>query len=293
MGKLFEMIKVRVALVSLKSDLAQQILTRMTKQQSGDVGLVDVVAYDDLALCRSALDAGEINAVCLDAAGSAPEQIEDFIGSVRFKHPLVSLCLVGTDSYLKKLPGFRDSTKTRLSHYFHLREDADPLEDEIGAVRDLFVADRVKSSALGHCETTPGRMRSTAHDYDVFLSYANADVSTALSLYDKIRAAGYRVYMTPKVDKREDSAWEEVRLALRGAQELWLLLSPNSQGNEWVTTEWGTAWSWKIPTCIFLYRCDRDAIPGRLLGANCFDVHRCDEAIKARLGHLPKRCGTV
>jgi hypothetical protein len=288
MGKLFEAVKVHVALVGLKSDLVQRVLTRMTERRNGDVGLVVVVMYDDLALCRSALDDGEINAVCLNAAEFAPAQLEDFLGSVRFKYPLVSLCLVGPHSHLEKLPGFRDSAKARLSHYFRLREDADSLEDEIGVVRDLLVADQVKSSALGHYETTPGRMRSTVHDYDVFLSYANKDVSTALLLYDKIRAAGYRVYMTPKVDKREDSAWEEVRLALRGAQELWLLLSPDSQGNEWVTTEWGTAWSWKIPTCIFLYRCSRDAIPERLLGENCFDVHQCDDAIKARLGHLPK-----
>lgn len=293
MGQLFEAVKVRIVLVGLNSGLAQRIVARMTSRHGGDVGIVEVAVCDGLAPCRTALEGGEINAVCLHAAEFAPEQIEDFVGSVRFTHPLVSLCLVGPHSHLEKLPGFRDSTKERLSHYFRLREDADPLEEEIGVLRDLLVADQVKSFALGRYETTPGRMRSTAHDYDVFLSYANTDVSTALMLYDKIRAAGYRVYMTPKIDKREDSAWEEVRLALRGTQELWLLLSPDSRGNEWVTTEWGTAWSWKIPICIFLYQCARDAIPERLLGENCFDVHQCDDAIKARLGHLPKRRGNT
>jgi hypothetical protein len=294
MGQHFEAVNVQVALVGLDCDLAERIEARMKECRSGDVGVVEVMAaYEKLPDCRSALDAGKINAICLNAAKFPSRQVEEFIGSVRFTHPLVSICLVGRNYYLERLPDFRDPAKERLRHYFRLREDVTPFEDEVGAVRDLLVADRVKSAALNYYETTPGRMRSAAHNYDVFLSYANADLPTASVLYNKIRAADYRAYMTPEVDKHEDSAWEEVRLALRGTQELWLLLSDDSRGNEWVTTEWGTAWSWEIPICIFLHGCSRNDIPERLKEYNSFFVYQCDDVIKARLGHLPKRRGST
>lgn len=91
-----------------------------------------------------------------------------FIAHIRAEHPHVAFCLVGTHSYLKELPGFHSlktstangapSWKERFGHYFKLHTDLDETDFEIeaGLVRDLFVADSIKSRALGLYQTIPG-----------------------------------------------------------------------------------------------------------------------------------------
>jgi hypothetical protein len=43
--------------------------------------------------------------------------------------------------------------------------------------------------------------------------------------------------MAPKVLKPGDDFAEEIRLALHGSHELWLLVSPSSAKSEWVISE--------------------------------------------------------
>jgi len=79
--------------------------------------------------------------------------------------------------------------------------------------------------------------RNARYDYDVFLSYSNDDTDAANMLHKKIVDAGYKVFMAPKVLKPGDDFAEEIRLALHGSHELWLLVSPSSAKSEWVISE--------------------------------------------------------
>lgn len=74
---------------------------------------------------------------------------------------------------------------------------------------------------------------------------------------------------------------EEIRRSLKGSREVWLLVSPSSLNNEWVTTEWGAAWALEKKIIPILFRCDIDALPARLKGLQCIDFHRYDELISA------------
>jgi hypothetical protein len=78
------------------------------------------------------------------------------------------------------------------------------------------------------------RARAAQYEYDVFLSYSSADTTEAQMLHDKIKSAGLRVFMAPKALKPGDDFAEEIRLALHGARELWLLVSPSISKSEWV-----------------------------------------------------------
>ncbi len=122
--------------------------------------------------------------------------------------------------------------------------------------------------------------RNARYDYDVFLSYSNDDTDEARMLHDKITDAGCRVFMAPKVLKPGDDFAEEIRLALLGSHELWLLVSPSSAKSEWVVSEWGAAWALGKRIVPILHRCAPESLPSRLARHHCIDLHRCDELIQ-------------
>ena len=85
--------------------------------------------------------------------------------------------------------------------------------------------------------------------------------------------------MAPKVLKPGDDFAEEIRMALLGSLELWVLVSPSSASSEWVITEWGAAWALAKKIVPILHRCAHDSLPMRLQKLQCIDLHRCDELI--------------
>ena len=124
------------------------------------------------------------------------------------------------------------------------------------------------------------QFRRSKHDYDVFLSFAEADRAEAEILHEKVLAAGGRIFMAPKVLVPGDDFAEEIRAALAGARELWLLVSPASAKSEWVISEWGAAWVLKKRIVPVLHRCAPDALPERLRKLQAIDLHRADELIR-------------
>jgi hypothetical protein len=126
------------------------------------------------------------------------------------------------------------------------------------------------------------KVREQKYNYDVFLSYSDLDRDEANSIYEAISSLGGRVFMAPKViDPGEDFA-EEVRQALAGSKELWLLVSPNSIKSEWVISEWGAAWVLKKRIVPILLRCAPDTISERLRRLQCIDMHKCFDFIKQK-----------
>jgi hypothetical protein len=123
--------------------------------------------------------------------------------------------------------------------------------------------------------------RQARYAYDVFLSYAGADTSEAQSLHDKIVAADLKVFMAPKVLKPGDDFAEEIRMALLGSRELWLLVSPSSSSSEWVISEWGAAWALGKRIVPILHRCGPESLPARIQKLQCIDLYRSDELIRS------------
>jgi hypothetical protein len=142
--------------------------------------------------------------------------------------------------------------------------------DELDAWRKVQLEEHFREQA-----------RKARYKYDVFLSYSASDTLEAQSLHDKILAAGGQVFMAPKILKPGDDFAEEIRMALLGSRELWLLVSPSASSSEWVISEWGAAWALGKRIIPILHRCAPESLPARLQKLQCIDLHRVDELMKA------------
>ncbi len=124
--------------------------------------------------------------------------------------------------------------------------------------------------------------RAAKYSYDVFLSYSARDRAIALPIRDKLHSAGARVFMAPKSLEPGDDFAAEIRQALHGSAEVWVIMSPNSLNSEWVTTEWGAAWVLDKRTVPILHRCDIPQLPERLKRLHCVDAGDVSEMIKKK-----------
>jgi hypothetical protein len=140
--------------------------------------------------------------------------------------------------------------------------------DELDAWRNVQMEEHFRQQA-----------RQAKYTYDVFLSHATPDGAEANGIRDKVVAAGHRVFLAPKALQPGDDFAEEIRLALLGSRELWLLVSPSSSKSEWVISEWGAAWALNKRIVPILHRCGPEALPARLARLQCVDLHRLDEVI--------------
>lgn len=122
--------------------------------------------------------------------------------------------------------------------------------------------------------------RKEKYNYDVFLSYSTADSIEAGEIRDKIEAEKHTVFMAPKDIRPGDDFAEEIRQALLGARDLWLLVSTSSSSSEWVATEWGAAWVLGKRIVPILHRCAPESLPPRLAKLHCIDLHRCDKLVE-------------
>lgn len=140
--------------------------------------------------------------------------------------------------------------------------------EELDAWRKVQIEERFRQEAL-----------KARYAYDVFLSYSSVDHEEALALHDKIVQSGHKVFMARKALTPGDDFAEEIRLALHGSRELWLLVSPSSSKSEWVISEWGAAWALAKRIVPILHRCSPESLPDRLAKFHAVDFHRCDELI--------------
>lgn len=123
------------------------------------------------------------------------------------------------------------------------------------------------------------RAEQARYDYDVFLSYASANIEQAEGLHAKLKAAGLRVFMAKKSLEGGDDFAEEIRKALIGSKQILLLVSPTSIASEWVITEWGAAWVLGKKIRPILYQCPPSMLSDRLRKLHCTDLHDVDHMI--------------
>lgn len=116
--------------------------------------------------------------------------------------------------------------------------------------------------------------------YDVFLSYSTNNSREARSVSDAITFAGKTVFLAEKNIQPGHYFEDEIRKALKGSREVWLLVSPQSMQSEWVTTEWGAAWALEKKIIPILLRCDVSSLPDRLKRIQHVDFHCYNDLIR-------------
>jgi hypothetical protein len=117
---------------------------------------------------------------------------------------------------------------------------------------------------------------------DVFLSYSSVDRQEANEIYEAIKNAGGRVFISEKdLNPGEDFA-EEVRNAISSSRELWLLVSPNSIKSDWVISEWGAAWVLRKKIVPILHSCRPEDLPDRIRRLQCIDFYKYLDLVRNR-----------
>jgi hypothetical protein len=86
--------------------------------------------------------------------------------------------------------------------------------------------------------------------------------------------------MASKILSPGDDFAEEIRNALEGSREVWLLMSPKSINSEWVISEWGAAWVLQRRIVPILHRCAPESLPDRLKKLHYIDMHRHMELVE-------------
>lgn len=121
-----------------------------------------------------------------------------------------------------------------------------------------------------------------ADKYDVFLSYSTQDKDEARAIHAALAKAGKKCFLAERNIKPGDKFRDEIRAALAGSKEVWILLSPNSVKSEWVQREVSAAWALEKRIVPILFRCGPSDLPDILADTHAIDYHRIAEHI-ARL----------
>ena len=79
--------------------------------------------------------------------------------------------------------------------------------------------------------------------YDIFISYSHKDEKLADELHDLLEEKGLRCFMSSRDITPGDPWSEAIRNALMNAQELLLLITPNSVRSQWVLGEAYAGWA--------------------------------------------------
>lgn len=160
MGRFIKETTVKVGLVGVEKQTAQKLIERLTTATPIDPGTFEVASFADLAEAKQAVTRGTVNAICIALEKFTAEQSTSFVCNIRVTHPLVPFCLVGTRAFLDEMSGYHETWRDRFGHYYQIASDMsdEDFSENAGLLRDLLVADAIKCRALGHYETTPGRV---------------------------------------------------------------------------------------------------------------------------------------
>ena len=146
--------------------------------------------------------------------------------------------------------------------------------------RDLFdvVGSALKSGWETAVSTAPARLKSPivpklvrlkSYVHDLFISYTEADASSAKEIKRRASQKGIKAYLA-KEELKYGRPWkDDIRKALRSSREMCVLVTKKSLGSEWVTTEWGAAWALDLPLTPILLDCTEDDLPDRLRDVQC------------------------
>ena len=117
-------------------------------------------------------------------------------------------------------------------------------------------------------------------------SYQSSDKDEVREIFAELERAGRKSFLAEKRLKPGDNFTTEIRKALKGANELWLLLSPHSLNSEWVQRECSAAWILEKPIVPILLRCSHSQLPEILSQTQAIDFHNFRSLItNARPGH--------
>ena len=118
--------------------------------------------------------------------------------------------------------------------------------------------------------------------YQVFISHATSDKWLAVTLCEKIEAAGAVTFRDDRDIDGGDDIPEKIRVAIKRSRELVVLLTPESVNREWVKLEVGAAWGWRRDFRITAVLCHvtTDSLPAMIKGKKAIPLNDFDQFLR-------------
>nr|WP_140422167.1 hypothetical protein [Pseudomonas sp. A46] len=167
MGYLIKQAVIHVGLVKIDSNTAKRLTSVFVSNTSHDPGEFKVFKLDSLDECVEAAQSGRINAICLGMESFHTREVTAFISEIRVTCPLIPIALVASSEFFKSLTDYHEAWRERFTHYYKVKTD-EIADFDVNAtvLRDLFLADSIKTTGLTRYETTPGtpiQLKSAEH----------------------------------------------------------------------------------------------------------------------------------
>jgi hypothetical protein len=113
--------------------------------------------------------------------------------------------------------------------------------------------------------------------YRVFISHATADKWMARVLCEKLEAIGVETFRDDRDIDGGDHIPARLRQEIDRADELLVLLTPNSVNRPWVLLEIGAAWHRDMRIVALLYNATAEVIPAILQPRKAIDLNAVDD----------------
>ena len=116
--------------------------------------------------------------------------------------------------------------------------------------------------------------------FDVFLSYSSLDKDEAREICEALGKKNKKCFLAEKSLQPGDKFADKIRDAIKRANEIWILVSPNSVRSDWVQREVAAAWALEKKVVPVLLRCAPRDLPEALADAHAIDFHAIGKHIK-------------
>lgn len=116
---------------------------------------------------------------------------------------------------------------------------------------------------------------------EVFISYSSADSERLKGIEDALKRNNIS-YFLDKKDIRAGTRFDDnILLALRNCNAIFLLISEHSVRSEWVISEWSAGWALGKLVIPILYKIEKGDVPERLRSLQIIELHEIDEAVNS------------
>jgi hypothetical protein len=131
---------------------------------------------------------------------------------------------------------------------------------DVDSIEDYFaIRDRDRAQPLA--ASSGDQVRQEPPLYDVFISYSHKDEELARELRQLLESKGLKCFMS-SMDIRSGDPWTEtIRNALVDAQEILLVITPDSVDSKWVLCEGGAGWALGKRMVPALLKVEPDLLP--------------------------------
>lgn len=130
------------------------------------------------------------------------------------------------------------------------------------------------------------RPRKSKKRYRIFVSHATLDKWIAKVICDKLEALGVTTFRDDRDIQGGEDIPETIRNEIARADEVLVLLTPQSAGRDWIRWEAATAWSYEKRIVVVQYHVEISGVPTMLRSKKTVLLNDFDNYLAEVAGRL-------